>query len=423
MTDQLVAARGGPNLGGLAERLLRSALAGIDFGRLSLRLPSGRTLDIGHGETRVHASLHIHSWKLVWRLLLDWDVGFAESYMAGEWSSPNLPALLRLLSENRALDTEAHALGFLRGFSRFSHLLNCNTRRGSRRNIAAHYDLGNAFYSEWLDVSMTYSSGIYRRDGQTLDEAQDAKLSRIFDLLEMSGSENVLEIGCGWGALAERILDRHAGSLIGLTLSSEQFAFARHRLRRFEQTGRCDLRLQDYRDVRGSYDRIVSIEMLEAVGEQYWPIYFAKLRECLSQDGIAVLQVITIAENAFEGYCRYPDFIQRYIFPGGMLPTASIIESQIKQAGLELVSAEFFGSSYARTLVEWRQRFGARWPEIEPLGFDGRFQRMWDYYLAYCQAGFEAGIVNVGLYKMVRSGRFAAARHSPARSTTLANRA
>ena len=403
MTDLSTVAYGDTALGRFAEGLLRRAATGIDFGHLRVILPSGRTLAFGRAEQGLHATLHIHSWNLLWRLVAGWDIGFAESYFEGEWSSPHLPTLLELLSRNDGLATSARALGFLRPLTKLHHLWNRNTRRGSRRNIAAHYDLGNAFYEQWLDSSLTYSSAIYSHKDQTLEAAQQEKLGRIMSLLELTGEENVLEIGCGWGALAERILEQHDGNYCGLTLSAEQLAYSRKRLRSFESTDRCDLRLQDYRDIAGTYDRIVSIEMLEAVGESYWPAYFSKLRESLSRDGVAVLQVITIDEAAFANYRRYPDFIQRYIFPGGMLPTVEIIKTQIERAGLRLVSQEFFGLSYARTLSDWRRSFRAHFPAIEPLGFDSRFQRMWDYYLAYCQAGFDSGRADVGLYKLVHT--------------------
>jgi cyclopropane-fatty-acyl-phospholipid synthase len=210
----------------------------------------------------------------------------------------------------------------------------------------------------------------------------------------------VLEIGCGWGNLAERILEKSGCNVTGLTLSSAQLARARDRLIQFEKSGRCALRLQDYRDVQGAFDRVASIEMLEAVGEEYWPVYFSQLRQRLAKDGIAVLQVITIAEGQFENYRRNPDFIQKYIFPGGMLPTVEILKKQFSDAGLKLVSSEFFGSSYARTLTDWAIRFRSAWPVIAQLGFDMRFRRMWEYYLAYCNAGFEVGALNVGLYKL-----------------------
>lgn len=403
MSYESIEMRDAPLLGTLAHRLLQRASRGIEYGQLIVKTPAGRTQVLGSLGFGPKAILHIHDWKFVWRLLTSWDVGFAESYMAGEWSTPDLPALLNLLCRNTRLDASTRAMGLMRSLPRLGHVLNRNTRRGSRRNIAAHYDLGNAFYAQWLDRSLSYSSALYRHGGQKLEEAQQEKQDRIIELLELSGQERVLEIGCGWGGLAEQMLDRHDCDLTALTLSSEQRDHTQVRLGKHIERKKCDLRLQDYRDTEGTYDRVVSIEMLEAVGESYWPVYFEKLRERLTPEGIAVLQVITIEENHFETYRKYPDFIQKYIFPGGMLPTVEIVKQQIERSGMRLVSSELFGSSYARTLIEWRNRFLNAWPTIEPLGFDIRFKRMWEYYLAYCQAGFEAGVLNVGLYKIARA--------------------
>jgi cyclopropane-fatty-acyl-phospholipid synthase len=249
---------------------------------------------------------------------------------------------------------------------------------------------------------MQYSSALFSRSGQTLEEAQENKLNRVSQLLELSGGERVLEIGCGWGGLAQHLVERHECHVTGVTLSARQLEFARERVRAHHWSRSCELRLQDYRDVRETFDRIASIEMLEAVGEAYWPTYFRKLRDTLRPGGVAVLQVITIDETRFDAYRRRPDFIQRYIFPGGMLPTPSIIRQQAADAGLHFETAEFFGDSYAQTLAEWQTRFQRAWPVIESLGFDDRFKRTWEYYLTYCQVGFEAGTVNVGLYKIRR---------------------
>jgi cyclopropane-fatty-acyl-phospholipid synthase len=245
---------------------------------------------------------------------------------------------------------------------------------------------------------MTYSSALFNQPGLSLEAAQDAKLAKVVDVLELQGGERVLEIGCGWGGLAERLIREANCHVTGLTLSPAQLDHAQARLSAGGLDGRHDLRLQDYREVHGLFDRIVSIEMLEAVGAEYWPIYFARLRDCLAESGRAVLQVITIAERYYETYRREPDFIQRHIFPGGMLPSQEILRTQIEKAGLVLRSVETFGESYAATLGEWQRRFQLAWPRLRAQGFDEAFRRKWEYYLAYCEAGFRAGSINVGLY-------------------------
>jgi cyclopropane-fatty-acyl-phospholipid synthase len=308
--------------------------------------------------------------------------------------------LLELCVRNEAaLMPKAASSKLNRLRNRLTHWLRANTRRGSRRNITAHYDLGNDFFLPWLDGGMNYSSALFA-GGDTLEAAQEAKLDRIAALLELDGGEDVLEIGCGWGALAERLLHRFAVSIYAVTLSSEQLSYTRRRLSSDVGDGRADVRLLDYRDVEGQFDRIASIEMIEAVGESYWPAYFAKLRASLRQGGLVVLQSIIIAEDRFAAYRKRPDFIQRHIFPGGMLPTRGIIEREASRAGLRLVHHELFGDSYAKTLYEWRARFLRAWPKIEKLGFNDRFRRMWDYYLAYCEVGFRTGIVDVGFFKL-----------------------
>ena len=378
-------------------------LRGVQQGQLIVETPSGERLVFGGAVPGgVQAKLTIHRWRFLWRLARDFDIGFAESYMAGDWSSPDLTALMKLACDNEAPLASHGALQLPRICLKLRHWLNRNTPRGSRRNISAHYDLGNEFYSKWLDAGMSYSSAVFSSATDTLEAAQDAKLDRVVDLMDISGHERVLEIGCGWGGLAEHILKRTNCTLTGLTLSSEQLDFTQRRLSQVGLASRADIRLQDYRDVRGTFDRIVSIEMLEAVGEAFWPRYFETLRDRLRPGGVAVLQVITMDDARFGRYRRAPDFIQKHVFPGGMIPTARIVEEEAAQAGLQLVTRNFFGESYARTLREWQGRFQKSWPQIKPLGFDERFYRMWNYYLSYCEAGFLTGALDVGLYKLQR---------------------
>lgn len=386
---------------GLREAFLVRLIDRIAIGSLTVITPEGRRVAGRGGLSGPDATIVLHRWRALRRLVTGGDLAFSDAFIAGDWSSPDLPSFIELAARNLpALAPRIAALPPVRLWNRLRHALRFNSKAGSRRNITFHYDLGNDFYRAWLDGSMSYSCAIYERPGQTLDEAQQGKLARIADMLGAMPGERVLEIGCGWGALAAT-LARRGADVTGITLSHEQLAYARAAIGRdCALAARTDLRLQDYRDLRGRYDRIVSIEMLEAVGEAFWPTYFAKLRACLKDGGTAVLQVITIAEDRFEDYRRNTDFIQRHIFPGGMLPTKTHIADHAHRAGLQLEERQFFGLDYARTLAEWRERFLAAQPDLEKLGFGAEFRRLWEYYLSYCEGGFRSGVIDVGLYKM-----------------------
>lgn len=380
----------------------RRLLTSRTRGRLRLTLPSGAQALITGRQPGADAELVLHTYQAFWKSLKRGSIGFAESYMDGDCETPDLKALFEYFIDNRAgLTTAGRGYFRVRAQDRRFHASRANTRSGSKANITAHYDLGNAFYAAWLDPSMTYSSAFYETPHDTLEQAQRHKIARVLGMLGIEQSHRVLEIGCGWGALAEAMAD-HGARVVGLTLSHEQHDEARRRLSRAGLTDQTDIRLQDYRDVDGAYDRVVSIEMIEAVGEENWPAYFATLHDRLVPGGVAVIQAITIDDAIFDTYRRKADFIQRYIFPGGMLPTKAIIADEARRAGLTLEASTTFGLSYARTLREWRHRFEAAWPQIATMGFDQKFRRMWLYYLAYCEAGFEKGTVDVGLYRLVR---------------------
>ncbi len=382
-------------------RLALQLLAGLREGAMTVELPDGERIEGRGAMAGAHVTVVLHRWRALLRLALQGDLGFARSYRDGDWSTKDLAALLLLVLRNEAQGTDAiEGSKAMRCFDRLRHLMRRNTRRGSRENIAFHYDLGNDFYAQWLDPELIYSSGLYRSAGESLEAAQANKMARIVDLLDVQPHASVLEIGCGWGALAVALARDGRAHVTGLTLSSEQLAHARLRAAREGLQLQMDLRLQDYRDVRGTYDRIVSVEMLEAVGERFWPGYFDTLRQRLKPGGIAVLQVITIDDAHFERYRAGADFIQRLIFPGGMLPSWRELQAQALRAGLEIRRAESFGDSYAATLVHWRERFASAWPAIEAMGFDESFRRLWMYYLSYCEAGFRAGRVDVGLYDL-----------------------
>jgi cyclopropane-fatty-acyl-phospholipid synthase len=380
-------------------RILERLLEGLRYGSLSVTLPSGQGFVRTGGEPGPEANVVLHRWRALRRLFTGGDIGFAQAWIDGDCSSPDLTALIRLAARNlHGLGVASQGSFFPRLAFRLQHLLNNNTRRGSARNIVAHYDLGNDFFRIWLDEAMVYSSAVWDGSTASLEAAQSRKIERVLELLDVRGGERVLEIGCGWGTLAVRLAEAGAARVTGLTLSPAQLEFVRDRAAARGSTSQLDFRLQDYRDVDGRYDRIVSIEMAEAVGEAWWPTYFGKIAGCLEPGGRAVIQVITIGEEHFDDYRRTVDFIQRYIFPGGCLPSKTVLNQQFERAGMRLVSQESFGLSYAHTLAEWRRRFHARWPEIARLGFDDRFRRLWDYYLNYCAAGFLEGVTDVGLY-------------------------
>jgi cyclopropane-fatty-acyl-phospholipid synthase len=385
--------------------LWRRLLPRLETGRLIVQLPSGREIVLAGDRSGPEARLLLRRWRGAWRLATGGDVGFADAYADSDVSSPDLTALLTLAARNWTPANEPAHWRLPHPIRSRRHRRNRNTEHGSKRNIEAHYDLGNDFFAQWLDPTMNYSSALYLSPEQTLEEAQTAKLDRVIDRLALSGGERVLEIGCGWGALAERLLERSDATLVGITLSPRQLAYARERLAARGLEARSDLRLEDYRAVEAQFDRIVSIEMLEAVGEDYWPVYFEKLAASLRPGGIAVVQAITIAEDRFDEYRRRPDFIQKYIFPGGMLPTVAILRREVAAAGLHLDATEFMGASYARTLAAWQRRFQAAWPAIRKQGFDERFKRIWEYYLAYCEAGFASGAIDVAQYRIRKPSR------------------
>jgi len=388
----------------LGQRLLVRMLSGIKTGTLTVTLPGGTRLRYAASQPGPEAVLVLHRWRALRRLAIGGDIGFAEAYLDQDWSSPDPVALLELAARN--LSRIPGAAGGplpVRLWHRLRHCVRANTRTGSRRNIMAHYDLGNDFYAQWLDKGLSYSSGIYADHSidpvAGLDAAQAEKQARILAWLDLQPGQQVLEIGCGWGGLAERIAAVGA-QVTGLTLSPAQWEYATARMARAGLDQRAELRLQDYRDVEGCFDRIVSIEMIEAVGEAYWPTYFATLRDRLARNGIVVLQAITIADDVFDTYRRGTDFIQHAIFPGGMLPSPGTVAALAERHGLVVRARESFGDSYARTLAAWRARFNAAWPAIAAMGFPPRFRRLWNYYLAYCEAGFRAGRVDVGLWRL-----------------------
>ena len=380
-----------------AARAVFRLLQGLSVGTLDLQFPDGSQARFGHG-AEPRAAMRLNDWSVCTASLKSGDIGFAESWIAGGWSSPDLAALLKLFIANRdAIEKVIYGTWWGRLIYRAKHLLNRNSRQGSKKNIHAHYDLGNAFYKQWLDETMNYSSALFAGDNAlTMPQAQAAKVRRALRECAVQPGQRLLEIGCGWGALAETAATEFGARVTGVTLSTEQLAYAQDRVERAGVAGQTELRLQDYRDIADEpFDAIASIEMFEAVGREYWDSFFATLRTKLKPGGRACIQTITIRDDLFDRYVRSTDFIQQYIFPGGLLPSVSEFKAQAARAGLEVTNELDFGRDYAETLRRWRAQFLSRDGQVRQLGFDTRFMRIWEFYLAYCEAAFDTGNTSV----------------------------
>jgi cyclopropane-fatty-acyl-phospholipid synthase len=400
VTDASLSALGGiPRLVRLAFRLLLR----VRRGSLTVMLPDGRHLRFKGTEPGSDAVMVIRDFGLARRFFTNGDLGAAEAFLDGMWDSPNVTTFLEFFLGNAdALQEKLTGNPVFRFVARLGHMLRRNSKSGSKRNIEYHYDLGNSFYRRWLDPTMTYSSARFAHKEQDLSSAQINKYRSLAEGIDLKPEHHLLEIGSGWGGFAEYAASEIGCRVTGITISKEQLAFARERMEKKGLGDKVDIRYQDYRDVDERFDRIASIEMFEAVGEQYWPAYFDKIRNCLKPGGKAGLQIITIADRSFAAYRRRADFIQRYIFPGGMLPSPSVLKQQVQRAGLTWAGNLEFGLDYAETLRQWRERFRAAWPDIQHQGFDERFRRMWEYYLAYCEAGFRSGNIDVTQVTLAR---------------------
>ena len=363
------------------------------LGSLSYRLPSGFEGKISGKLSGPDANIVLHSWRPIFRLFFNGSIGFAEGYLAGEWDSSNLPTFIELVTKN-SIHSENQGQLLLRKYNWFRHLINNNTRLGSKKNIAFHYDLGNEFYSYWLDNSMTYSSAIEIKNSQNLEDAQQKKYSRILKSLEIKEDQHILEVGCGWGGFAI-FAAKEGFKVTGLTISNEQFNYANQLVGKLGLREKVSIKLCDYRDFSSKFDHIASIEMIEAVGENYWPKYFQSISQNLKKGGRFALQAITVRDEKFEIYRKQPDFIQKYIFPGGMLPCQRSIKDNCNEVGMNIISDKGFGKDYASTLAIWRTSFHNAWPKIKSLGFDTRFKRLWSFYLASCEGSFRGEGIDV----------------------------
>ena len=378
-------------------------LQGIRTGSVDVELPDGRVFRAEGPEQGPAARLAIRDARVFARVAREGELGFCEAYLDGWWDTPDLQALLNVILSNKNWVDRTHPLAaLLRASQRFMHWLNANTRSQAKKNIAHHYDLGNGFYGHWLDETMTYSSALFDQESEDLSAAQRRKYASVLDRIGAGEGHHLLEIGCGWGGFAEYAAGERGVKVTGLTISRQQHDFAQRRIQAAGLGERVAIELRDYRDERGAYDGIASIEMFEAVGEKYWPAYFDTVRDRLKPGAKATIQVITIPDSLFPTYRKTVDFIQKYIFPGGMLPSPAALQAEILRAGLKPVGSLEFGQSYSETLRRWHAAFNAAWAEIQPLGFDERFRRMWNLYLTSCAASFRTGTTDVAQVTMRR---------------------
>ena len=390
----------------MAARRVLQLLEKMEHGTLTVQFPDRSSKVYGNG-AMPHAAISLRNWNVFLASMKSGDIGFAETYIAGDWTTPALSDLLRVMIQNRrVVEDLIYGSWWGRMIYRVKHLLNRNHKANSRKNIHAHYDLGNAFYELWLDGTMNYSSALFEGDfSRSMQVAQNAKVRRALQATDVTAGSRILEIGCGWGALAEMATLEMGAHVTGVTLSTEQLAFANARMKWNGKAEQADLRLQDYRDIDdGPYDAVCSIEMIEAVGQEYWPTYFQTVSKMLKPGGKACIQSIVIDDTLFDRYVKSTDFIQQYIFPGGCLPSPSEFRRQARLAGLEVVDELKFGPDYAETLRRWRHDFLAHEAQVLTLGFDTAFIRTWEFYLAYCEAAFDEANTDVIQFTLKKPG-------------------
>ena len=378
-------------------------LLSLKIGSVEVKLPDERIFRVSGKIDGLNARIDIIDPDCFARLVRDGDIGFMEAYMDGQWSSPDLLSFMDIIFQNfHQLATRFPGAGLVKMYERIRHWLNSNSKRQAKKNISYHYDLGNDFYKLWLDETMTYSSAFFKEKTETLSEAQTNKYAQMCDEIGVKEGDHILEIGCGWGGFAEYAAGQRGAKVKGLTISQEQHDFAVERINKAGLSDKVQIVMQDYRDETEQYDGIASIEMFEAVGEKYWPVYFDKVNSCLKSGANATLQIITIPDDRFIDYRNSVDFIQKYIFPGGMLPTETILKNEIKRVGLEYNNTIEFGKSYSETLRQWYGTFNSKWDNISRMGFDNRFRRMWNIYLTSCASAFEfdrTGLVQITMSK------------------------
>ena len=377
----------------------------MNSGRLDFALPDGRIFRAEGKNAGPVAQVDIHNPEVFARLIREGDLGFSDAYLEHWWSTPDLQAFMDWVhADNDDLYDGFPGMGLVRFYEKLRFWLQSNSKRQARKNISHHYDLGNDFYGLWLDETMTYSSALFTTGQESLEAAQIAKYASMVDQMGVKEGDHVLEIGCGWGGFAEYAAKERGLKVTGLTISKEQLEYSKKRIESKGLQDKVNIKLQDYRDEKGRYDGIASIEMFEAVGQKYWPVYFETIKNCLHPGRQATLQIITVQDARWEVYQRGVDFIQKYIFPGGMLPSPNALKAEVQNAGLSVVKSKEFGLSYSQTLRRWHDVFNAKWDQAAALGFDDRFRRMWNFYLTSCAATFESGNCDVTQITIANSG-------------------
>ena len=377
----------------------------MNSGRLDFALPDGRIFRAEGKNAGPVAQVDIHNDEVFARLIREGDLGFSDAYLEHWWSTPDLQAFMDWVhADNDDLYDGFPGMGLVRLYEKLRFWLQSNSKRQARKNISHHYDLGNDFYGLWLDETMTYSSALFTTGQESLEAAQIAKYASMVDQMGVKEGDHVLEIGCGWGGFAEYAAKERGLKVTGLTISKEQLEYSKKRIESKGLQDKVNIKLQDYRDEKGRYDGIASIEMFEAVGQKYWPVYFETIKNCLHPGRQATLQIITVQDARWEVYQRGVDFIQKYIFPGGMLPSPNALKAEVQNAGLSVVKSKEFGLSYSQTLRRWHDVFNAKWDQAAALGFDDRFRRMWNFYLTSCAATFESGNCDVTQITIANSG-------------------
>ena len=383
------------------QQSLESMLTNLSLGEISVTFPNKEIKTfIGKKQGPV-ANVQFLTDRAIKNTILGGSLGFCEAVISGEIISTEMHKIIEIGGyQESGLNTSGRGNYLFKIINKIFHFFNRNSISGSKKNIVAHYDLGNNFYKLWLDKSMTYSCAFFNGEKISLEKAQEKKYLKISKIAELQNNNKILEIGCGWGGFAEFAAKKYKSIITAITISKQQFEFAQNRIIESGLKTEVNIKLIDYRKIKGKFDRIISIEMLEAVGEKYWPIYFHQIRRLLNSNGKAAIQVITIDDKYFKSYKKFPDFIQKYIFPGGMLPSIPALEKPIKDSGLKIEKIESFGKDYASTLSIWRKHFNRAWPEISKQGFDKKFYRMWNLYFSYCEGGFRSGSIDVKQIKL-----------------------